>query len=121
MADPCSQDTTAPDRGRTTQHCALCDGQNLWFDAHAAWNPETGAWEVANVYEEASCLDCGRAGVEVVTRRNGVVRDDAWTEAEAADAPSGGVETVEDVAAEEMAHAAHEQRMRDRAYFEGGV
>lgn len=121
MADPRSDETTAPDRGRTIQYCARCDGQNLLFDAHAAWNVDTATWEVANVYDEATCLDCGRAGVGVVTRRGGGVHEDAWTEGGATDAPSDSVETVEDVAAKEMADAAHEQRIRDQAFFAEGV
>ena len=113
---------TAPGSGHITQHCARCDGQNLWFDAHAAWNADTGAWEVANVYDDATCLDCGRAGVTVETRRDGAVRDDAWIEPALAEEAPAGAQTAEAVAAREVAHAAAVRPARDhRAYIEGGA
>lgn len=121
MADPRSEQTIAPGRGGITQHCARCDGQTLWFDAHAAWNVDTATWEVASVYDEATCLDCGRAGVDVVARRDGAARGDARVRPAPVDPPIDPVGTMEVVPAGAMAHAGPARQERSRACREGGA
>lgn len=39
--------------------CGTCGGANVRRDADAAWNTETQSWELAGVYDNATCEDCG--------------------------------------------------------------
>lgn len=42
--------------------CRSCGSKNILKDANAEWDPETGTWVLAAVYDNASCEDCGETG-----------------------------------------------------------
>lgn len=39
--------------------CRKCGSDNIACDATAAWNVDTGAWELAGENDNAQCQDCG--------------------------------------------------------------
>lgn len=41
-----------------TVHCATCGSEDVHRDAFASWNPETQEWELAAVYDSATCQTC---------------------------------------------------------------
>jgi hypothetical protein len=41
-----------------TIHCDHCGSENVFRDAFAAWNPQTQEWELAAVYDAATCEAC---------------------------------------------------------------
>ena len=41
-----------------TVHCAHCGSENVYRDAFASWNTETQEWELAAVYDDATCEAC---------------------------------------------------------------
>jgi hypothetical protein len=41
-----------------TVHCAHCGSENVHRDAFASWNPRTQEWELAAVYDAATCESC---------------------------------------------------------------
>lgn len=41
-----------------TKHCQDCGGENVYFDATAAWHPETGKWTLRATQDASYCDDC---------------------------------------------------------------
>lgn len=38
--------------------CKDCGSERVAKDAWACWNPETGLWELENVFDQAHCHQC---------------------------------------------------------------
>lgn len=43
-----------------TMICGICGGTNVRRDADAMWNDELQTWEIAGLYDNATCDDCGK-------------------------------------------------------------
>lgn len=82
-------------------HCGNCGGNNIKADAYAEWNEEAQKWELANVFDDRFCDDCGH---QVQAYEYPIIE-----------------QTAEQVAEEERAAAAEAMQDENRAYFEGGV
>lgn len=39
-------------------HCQACGSERVARDAWACWNPDSGLWELENVFDEAHCHQC---------------------------------------------------------------
>ena len=51
------QDDVAGDIG-SVLHCQTCGSERVVKDAWACWNPESGLWELENVFDDAHCHQC---------------------------------------------------------------
>jgi hypothetical protein len=40
--------------------CRHCGSANVSVDATARWNVETQTWEIAGLFDNSDCEDCGR-------------------------------------------------------------
>jgi hypothetical protein len=39
--------------------CKYCGSENVSVDATARWNVDTQAWELAGLFDNSDCDDCG--------------------------------------------------------------
>lgn len=44
-----------------TVHCSNCGGQTIRADAFAAWDAELQMWELAALFDQRFCDDCGHS------------------------------------------------------------
>ena len=54
--------------------CAQCGSERVAIDAFACWNPETGLWELENVYEATHCHLCEATTTFVWKRKDELAR-----------------------------------------------
>lgn len=55
--------------------CATCGSERVVRDAWASWNPETGLWEIAEVFDAEFCRACECKTTLVWTHREGEPRN----------------------------------------------
>jgi len=44
---------------RIKKCCKYCGGENVSIDATARWNVDAQAWELAELFNNSDCDDCG--------------------------------------------------------------
>jgi hypothetical protein len=44
---------------RITKICRHCGSENVSVDATARWNVDTQSWELAGLFDNSDCEDCG--------------------------------------------------------------
>ena len=54
--------------------CRTCGSERVVKDAWVCWNPETGLWEVENVFDQAFCQQCEQTTTLVWKRKDGCDR-----------------------------------------------
>lgn len=54
------QDEFEGDVGSVPQ-CQKCGSERVVKDAYTCWNPDTGLWEIENVFDYTKCLKCDAA------------------------------------------------------------
>ena len=48
------------EKQKVTKVCRHCGSENVSVDATARWNADTQAWELAGLFDNSDCEDCGR-------------------------------------------------------------
>jgi len=62
------QDEIAGDVG-SVPYCPTCQSEDVVKDAWACWNPETGLWELENVFDDEFCKKC-EVNIELAWKRS---------------------------------------------------
>ena len=56
------------EKHKVTKVCRHCGSENVSVDATARWSVETQTWELAGLFDNSDCEDCGRE-TDVVDKR----------------------------------------------------
>lgn len=48
------------EKQKVTKVCRHCGSENVSVDAAARWNVEAQQWEIAGLFDNSDCDDCGR-------------------------------------------------------------